>query len=137
MLNLSWVGFPELFSKPKIRNRFSKPNSERGPSCFATEPHAREGKFFAQPSICITGRRKGWCRGAVITAVVAAGMIWMIVFFWRKRTFDCSRPGSAIGPFTPHSRQFQAANSIRNLAPVRHNCGRLFLLGVPDRPHEI
>jgi hypothetical protein len=43
------------------------------------------------------------CRGAVITAVVPADMIWMIICFYRKRTFYCSRSVSAIGPFTPHS----------------------------------
>jgi hypothetical protein len=42
---------------------------------------ARESKIFARPSIRITGRRKGWCRGVAIAAVVAAELIWMIVCF--------------------------------------------------------
>ena len=44
---------------------------------------------------------KGVMPGVVLTAVVAADMIWMIVCFWRKRTFECFRSVSAIGPFTP------------------------------------
>ena len=66
----------------------------------------REGKYFAQTSTRITGRRKGRAPGAVITAVVAADMVWMIVCFWRKQwAFECSRLVSAIGPFPPHSHE--------------------------------
>ncbi len=58
------VGYTELgCSKLKRGKGFSKPNFEPVPSSLAVEPHVREGKFFAQPSIRITGRREGWCRG--------------------------------------------------------------------------
>jgi hypothetical protein len=97
------VGNAELAgSKLKNFMGFLKPNFELGPNWGAAGPHACEGKFIVQPSIRITGHRKGWCRGgAVITAVVAADLNWMIVCFQRKRTFYCSRSVSAIGPFTP------------------------------------
>ena len=62
---------------------------------------ARENSSHSQPYVSWAVERGG--AGVVITAVVVADMIWIIVHFLRKRTFDCSRSGSAIGPFTQHN----------------------------------
>ena len=55
---------------------------------------SRSHPYYRWPS-------KGVVPGAVITAIVADDLNWMIVCFLRKRTFDCSRSGAALGPFTP------------------------------------
>jgi hypothetical protein len=67
-----------------------------GPVC------AGANSSHSHPYVSLAVER-GVAAGAVITAVVAADIIWMIVCFQRKRTFDCSRSGSALGPCSLHN----------------------------------